>query len=300
MLKMSFLNWLKDPTKVILGDGSNGTELIKRGFTSGKPPDILNIQNPEIVKSVLKSFYSAGSEMVQTITLNGSYLNLKKHKLADKQEEINKQALQNIKEVCPKGKLIVGEIGPSGEFRDPLGSGTFEKWKGSFLKQVEVLEGDEEEGVDLWHAMGFIDVEEMQAALTAIKEISSRPIIASFIINKGKKGFYTLMGDSLEQCIQLLEKEEVDVIGANCDPGSTLFIDLVREAKELTDYPLSVKPNAGKPSLVDFKTVYNQPVEVFVRDITAMIDLGVKIVGGCCGTSPLQIQSLRKRIDSQS
>jgi len=297
---MIFSKWLKDPTKIILGDGSNGTELIKRGFTSGKPPDILNIQDPAVVKSVLKSFYTAGADMVQTITLNANYLNLRKHKLADKLEEINDQALHNIKEVCPKGKLIVGEIGPSGEFRDPLGSGTFKKWRESFLKQVEILEGNDGEGVNLWHAMGFIDVEEMYAALTAIKEVSSKPIIASFIINKGKKGFYTLMGDSLEQCIQILEKEEVDVIGANCDPGSTLFIDLVRVAKELTDYPLSVKPNAGKPSLVDFKTVYNQPVEVFVRDITAINDLGVKIVGGCCGTSPLQIQSLRKRIDSQS
>ena len=297
---MSFVKWLKDPEKIIIGDGSNGTELINRGFTSGKPPDLLNIQNPEIVKSVIKSFYSAGADMVQTITLNASYIHLKKHNLESKLKEINKQALQNIKEVRPKGKLIVGEIGPSGEFRDPLGSGTFEKWKASFLKQIEILEGDEEEGVNLWHAMGFIDIEEMHAALTAIKEISSKPIIASFIINKGKKGFYTLMGNSLEQCIHLLEKEEVDVIGANCEPGSTILIDLVREAKELTDYPLSVKPNAGRPSLENYKTVYNQPVEEFVHDITAMIDLGVKVVGGCCGTSPNHIQAVRKWFNAQS
>ncbi|MCG3225930.1 MAG: homocysteine S-methyltransferase family protein [Candidatus Heimdallarchaeota archaeon] len=297
---MSFVNWLKDPERIILGDGSNGTELINRGFSSGKPPDLLNIQNPEIVKSVINSFYLAGADMVQTITLNASYIHLKKHNLESKLKEINKQALQNIKEVRPKGKLIVGEIGPSGEFRDPLGSGTFEKWKASFLRQVEILGGEEEEGVDLWHAMGFIDIEEMHAALTAIKEISSKPIIASFIINKGKKGFYTLMGNSLEQCIHLLEKEEVDVIGANCDPGSTLFIDLVREAKELTDYPLSVKPNAGRPSLENYKTVYNQPVEEFAQDITAMIDLGVKVVGGCCGTTPNHIQSVRKWLDAQS
>jgi len=296
---MPFLKWLKDPKRIILGDGSNGTELINRGFISGKPPDILNIQNPEMVKSVLKSFYSAGSDMVQTITLNASYLHLKRHNLDSKLEEINKKALQNIKEVCPKGKLIVGEIGPSGEFRDPLGSGNFKKWKSSFQKQVEILEGGNEEGVDLWHAMGFIDIKEIHAALIAIKEVSSKPIIASFIINKGKKGFYTLMGDSLKQCIQMLEKEEVDAIGFNCDPGTTLFIDLVREAKELTDYPLSVKPNVGKPTLENFRTVYKQPTEEYVRDISSMIDLGVKIVGGCCGTSPKHIQSVRKWIDTQ-
>jgi len=300
---MAFLKWLKDPSKIILGDGSNGTELIKRGFTTGKPPDIQNIKSPEIVKEVLNSFYSAGADMVQTITLNATYLNLKKHKLDDKLEDINRLALQNIKDVCPKGKLVVGEIGPSGEFRDPLGSGTFEKWRNSSLKQVKILEGGNGGGgggVDLWHAMGFIDVEEMRAALSAIRKISAKPIIASFIINKGKKGFYTLMGNSLKECIQLLEDENVDVIGANCDPGSTLFIDLVREAKELTDFPLSVKPNAGRPTLENYLTVYKQPVEEFVRDIAVILDLGVKIVGGCCGASPAHIQAVRMWLDSRS
>ncbi|MCG3252764.1 MAG: homocysteine S-methyltransferase family protein [Candidatus Heimdallarchaeota archaeon] len=297
---MAFLKWLKDPSKIILGDGSNGTELIKRGFTTGKPPDIQNMESPEIVKEVLNSFYSAGADMVQTITLNATYLNLKRYKLEDKLEDINRQALQNIKDVRPKGKLVVGEIGPSGVFRDPLGSGTFEKWRESTLKQVKILEGGNGGGVDLWHAMGFIDVEEMRAALSAIRKISAKPIIASFIINKGKKGFYTLMGNSLKECIQLLEDENVDVIGANCDPGSTLFIDLVREAKELTDFPLSVKPNAGRPTLENYLTVYKQPVEEFVRDIAVILDLGVKIVGGCCGASPAHIQAVRMWLDSRS
>ena len=297
---MAFLKWLKDPSKIILGDGSNGTELIKRGFTTGKPPDIQNVENPEIVKEVLNSFYSAGADMVQTITLNATALNLKRYKLEDKLEDINRQALQNIKDVRPKGKLVVGEIGPSGVFRDPLGSGTFEKWRESTLKQVKILEGDNGGGADLWHAMGFIDVEEMSAALSAIRKISAKPIIASFIINKGKKGFYTLMGNSLKECIQLLEDENVDVIGANCDPGSTLFIDLVREAKELTDFPLSVKPNAGRPTLENYLTVYKQPVEEFVRDIAVILDLGVKIVGGCCGASPAHIQAVRMWLDSRS
>ncbi|MCK5047136.1 MAG: homocysteine S-methyltransferase family protein [Candidatus Heimdallarchaeota archaeon] len=297
---MAFLKWLKDPSKIILGDGSNGTELIKRGFTTGKPPDIQNMESPEIVKEVLNSFYSAGADMVQTITLNATYLNLKRYKLEDKLEDINRHALQNIKDVRPKGKLVVGEIGPSGEFRDPLGSGTFEKWRESTLKQVKILEGDNGGGVDLWHAMGFIDVEEMSAALSAIRKISAKPIIASFIINKGKKGFYTIMGDSLKKCVKLLEDENVDVIGANCDPGSSLFIDLVKEAKELTDFPLSVKPNAGRPILENYVTVYKQPVEEFVRDVTALIDLGVKVIGGCCGASPAHIQGMRKWLDSQS
>ncbi|NHK30863.1 MAG: hypothetical protein FK730_05890 [Asgard group archaeon] len=296
---MSFIEWLNNPSKIILGDGSNGTELMKMEIKGMKIPDMINIEKPQLVKKSLSSFYESGSDMVQTVTLNANYLNLKRYNLEDKLEEINRKALENIKDVCPKGKLIVGEIGPTAEFRSPLGSGNYDKWKVSFEKQVEVLEGKNSDGVDLWHAMGFVDAEEMSAALDVIKEISTKPIIASFIIEKKKRGFFTIMGNSIEKCINLLEKKEVDVIGANCDPGSTLMVGWVKEARKLTDLPLSIKPNAGKPSLKNMKLVYEEPVEKYQADISKMVDLGVKVIGGCCGASPLHINSLRKYIDSR-
>jgi 5-methyltetrahydrofolate--homocysteine methyltransferase len=296
---MSFLEWLKDSSKIILGDGSNGTELMKMGLEGMKIPDILNIENPQFVKKSLSSFYESGSDMVQTVTLNANYLNLKRYNFEDKIEEINRKALENIKSICPKGKLVVGEIGPTAEFRSPLGSGNYDIWKVSYEKQIETLDGENSDGVDLWHAMGFVDAEEMAAALDVIKDISSKPIIASFIIEKKKRGFFTIMGNSIEECINLLEKKEVDVIGANCDPGSTLMVDWVKEARKLTDTPLSVKPNAGKPSLKNMQLVYEEPIEKYQVDISKMIELGVKVIGGCCGTSPLHINSIRKYIDSR-
>jgi 5-methyltetrahydrofolate--homocysteine methyltransferase len=296
---MSFLEWLKNPSKIILGDGSNGTELMKMGIESMKIPDILNIENPQFVKKSLSSFYKSGSDMVQTVTLNANYLNLKRYNFEDKLEEINRKALENLKSICPKEKLVVGEIGPTAEFRSPLGSGNYAKWKASYEKQVEILDGKNSDGVDLWHPMGFVDAEEMAAALDVIKEISSKPIIASFIIEKKKRGFFTIMGNSIEECINLLEKKEVDVIGVNCDPGSTLMIDWVKNAKKLTDFPLSVKPNAGKPSLKNMKLVYEEPIDKYQANFSKMIELGVKVIGGCCGTSPQHINSLRKYIDSR-
>jgi len=155
-----------------------------------KIPDMTNISHPQLVRKSLSAFYASGSDMVQTVTLNANHLNLQRYNLENKLEEINRKALENVRSVCPKGKLVVGEIGPTAEFRSPVGSGTYEKWNKSYEKQVKSLDGENSDGVDLWHAMGFVDTGEMAAALDVIKEISSKPIMASFIIDKKKRGFF--------------------------------------------------------------------------------------------------------------
>ena len=137
----------------------------------------------------------------------------------------------------------------------------------------------------------------MLAAVHAVKEVSNKPIIASITYKKTKRGYFTIMGDSLEKCVNTLEKEKVDVIGANCTLGSNDMLDLVKQTIELTKLPTSVKPNAGKPRIEGLKTFYDQPITEFVDDIHKMIELGVKIVGGCCGTTPETIKEIRKIID---
>ncbi len=106
------------------------------------------------------------------------------------------------------------------------------------------------------------------------------------------------MGDSLEKCIKTFNDLEVDVIGANCTLGSNDMIDLLKSSIEISDKPLSVKPNAGQPVIEGNQTYYKQPIEEFASDIKDMINLGVKIVGGCCGTSPKTIKAIRTIIDS--
>ena len=105
------------------------------------------------------------------------------------------------------------------------------------------------------------------------------------------------MGDSLENCVRVLEEEDVAVIGTNCTLGSDQMVALAKDLVKLTDKPISVKPNAGQPRLEGGKTFYDQPIEDFVTDISEMINFGVKIVGGCCGTTPAHIQEIRKLID---
>ena len=292
---MLFHDWLKNDSKIILFDGAMGTEIFKRGIEPGKIPDVLNIEKPDIISDIHKSYYDVGSDMCQTCTFGSSSLNLKKYKLEDRIEEINQKALENIKKICPPNCVIVGDIGPSGEFRPPVGNITIEQWQASFANQVKILEN----GVDLWHIETISDIEEMKIAIKAVKAVSKKPIIASMTYKKTPRGYFTIMGDSLEKCIQILEQENVDVIGSNCTISSNDMIGLIKESTILTNKPLSAKPNAGMPKLDDKgRAFYDYPVKDFAKDIRKIIDLGAKIVGGCCGTSPETIKEIRKIIDS--
>jgi 5-methyltetrahydrofolate--homocysteine methyltransferase len=277
----------------VLFDGAFGTELIKKGLEPGKVPDILNIENPDRVIEIHKSYYVAGSDMCQTNTFGSTPLNLRRYNLEDQIQEIIENALDNIKKVCPIGCLIVGDIGPTGEFRPPVGDATSEEWHSSFKMQAKLLE----KGVNLYHVETISDLEEILTAIRAIREVSNKPIIASITYKKTKRGFFTIMGDSLEKCIKALKSEKVDVIGTNCTLGSADMLDLVKQAIKMTNVPISAKPNAGQPRFEGLQTFYDQPIEEFVRNIQEMINLGVKVVGGCCGTSPKTINEIRKIID---
>jgi len=292
---MQFLDWLKNDSKIILFDGGMGTEIIKRGIEPGKLPDLLNIEHPEIITEIHQAYYVAGSDMCQTNTFGASYLNLSHYKIENRIKEINEKAIENIKNACTPNALIVGDIGPSGEFKPPVGKISVEEWQSSFKDQAQYLE----KGVDLWHVETISDIEEMLAAIKAIREVSKKPIISSITYKKTKRGFFTIMGDSLEKCVNAQEGANVEVVGANCTLGSKEMIDLIEEMIKITNKPISIKPNAGKPRLEKgINTVYDQPVDDFVSDIRQIIELGAKVVGGCCGTSPKTIKEIKKVIDS--
>ncbi|MCP4760729.1 MAG: homocysteine S-methyltransferase family protein [archaeon] len=291
---MLFDDWLKNDKKIILFDGGMGTEIIKRGLEPGKIPDILNIENPSVISDIHKSYYEAGSDMCQTCTFGSSEINLSHYNLEERIKEINEKAAENARSVCPPNHLVVGDIGPNGEYRPPVGNISIEQMQTSFENQVKILDPK----VDLWHVETITDLEEMLAAIRSIKKFSQKPIISSMTYKRTKRGFFTIMGDSLEKCFKALEQVDIDVIGANCTLGSADMIDLTKEAMNYTNKPLSIKPNAGKPVVKGGKTFYEQTDQDFTKDIGEIIKLGVKIVGGCCGTSPKTIKEIRNLIDS--
>ncbi len=282
----------------LLFDGSMGTQLMLRGLNQGEIPDIWNIKKPEVVQAIFKNYFTAGSDLVQTATFRANPIALKTQNLENLVKKINESSASLLKDIRPEGKLIVGDIGPSGLFFPPVGNADFNELVSSFKQQAKVLAPF----IDAFHLETFSDIQEMKTAIEGVKKITNKPIIASMTYKRTPKGFFTIMGNSLSQNIIELLELKVSVIGANCTLGSADFIELFKDMRTDSEtVPLSVKPNAGQPSLQNGKLIYKQSPEEFSKDINSILNLnnGPLIIGGCCGTKPDHIKLLRQLINQK-
>ncbi|MFX0085656.1 MAG: homocysteine S-methyltransferase family protein [Candidatus Hodarchaeota archaeon] len=290
---MDFLSLLEEK-KVLLFDGSLGTELMRRGLKKGTLPDIWNLEKPDIIKDVFKQYFLAGSDIVQTATFQANGIALKKHGI-DAIDELNKASAEILRSICPENACIIGDIGPSGEFLPPVGNASVNELKYGYKMQVRALE----DYIDAYHLETFSDLQEMTIAINAVKNESKKPIIASMTYKKTPRGFFTIMGNSLTECINKSIELGVSVIGSNCTMGSKEFIELAKGIRDITsNFPISIKPNAGQPELINGIPVYKQKPEDFAEDFKEILECGVQIIGGCCGTGPSHIRLLRKELDN--
>ncbi|MHA2245009.1 MAG: homocysteine S-methyltransferase family protein [Candidatus Hodarchaeales archaeon] len=292
---MDFLSLLQEK-ETLLFDGALGTELIRRGIQLGDVPDKWNLDKPEVIKEIFQNYYTAGSDMVQTATFRANGVALKNYGISNLLEEINKRSGEILRSVCPPNKCVIGDIGPSGEFLPPVGKASINDIKKGFQMQTRALEPH----IDAWHLETFSDLREMIAAIHAVQIESNKPIIASMTYRKTSKGYFTVMGNSIVDCVSELIDSGVAVVGANCTLSSDDFIELVkimRVAARTQDLPLSLKPNAGQPELKDGKSIYKQSPKDFAEDIRKILEQDGQIIGGCCGTDPTHIQLLREIID---
>jgi len=289
--KPTILDLIKN--RIVVLDGAMGSLLIDQGLPPGDPPDFWNISNPEKVQKIHKSYFDAGSDVVFTNTFGSSMLKMMAYKHGNSIEDYNKKAVELAIEICPEHGYIAGDIGPCGGFLPPVGTTTGEEFYNNSLEQAQYLS---EAGVDFFVVETMVDIEEAEAAVRAIKEISKLPILASITYKKTKRGYFTIMGNSVEHCVKVLEEAGVDIIGANCTLGSDQMIDLVPVLRKETNLPISVKPNAGQPQLIDGKTIYNATPQDFARDILAMIEAGANVVGGCCGSNPEFIRKIAEKV----
>ncbi|MCG3215809.1 MAG: homocysteine S-methyltransferase family protein [Candidatus Heimdallarchaeota archaeon] len=277
--------------RIIILDGALGSLLISQGLPAGMPPEIWNITNPDNIKRIHKEYFDAGSDVVLTNTFGGSRLKLLAHKQGNSIEEYNKKAVELAREVCSNEGYIAGDIGPSGVFLPPVGQATIEDFEENFAEQSQILSDAE---VDLFFIETMVDLKEAETAVKVAKSVSNLPIFASITYQKTKKGYYTIMGDSVEQCVNVLERAGADAIGANCTIGSDDMIDLIPQIKQFTQLPIISKPNAGKPQLIQGETVYQASPKEFADDILQMVKSGSCIVGGCCGSNPEFIKEIKQ------
>ncbi|MDQ7824973.1 MAG: homocysteine S-methyltransferase family protein [Candidatus Eremiobacteraeota bacterium] len=279
---------------VIVLDGAMGTELIAQGLTQGECPDLWNVLHPEKVKEVHKGYYDAGSDIVLSNTFGASRIKLEPYGLDARVEEINRAGASLLKTACPAGSLSAGDMGPMGKFLKPVGPCEPEEFEAAFQEQAKALcDG----GVDLIIIETMYDLREARLALKGALG-AGLPVFVTMTFTKKKRGFFTVMGDEPRKALRILADEGAQAVGCNCSLDCADMLLLVESLGAPLPVPLIVKPNAGQPRMEGDKTVYDADPAEFASQVMKMIEKGARLAGGCCGTSPRFIETLRGMIKS--
>lgn len=286
---MNILDRIKNG-EVLICDGGMGTELQKRGLPTGGCPEAYNISHPHVIEAIHGDYYSAGSDIVETNSFGGSTIRLSGHGHRDKTEEYNKAAAQIAQKVCPAGKYVAGSIGPTGSLMMPIGDLSMEEVYNVFAQQAKALQDG---GADMLFIETMMDIEEAVVALKAAKASTSLPVSATMTYDKTAEGVATSFGVTPEIAVNRLTEAGADIIGANCGNGIEIVIEVMHQLRPLTDLPLLAQPNAGVPEIKDGKTVFLEGPEDMKPGYQKLLDIGVNLFGGCCGTNPQHIKMLR-------
>ena len=272
---------------ILLFDGGIGTQLQAKGLKVGEAPEAWNLEHPDWVKAIHRSYVEAGAQVLTTNSFGGSRYKLEKTGLGEKMAEINRQAAAIAKEASGGDAWVAGSVGPTGEFLQPLGTFSPEEMKACFMLQVEsLIQG----GADLIIVETMSDLEEASLAVQATRELGDFPVIGSMTFNPAKLGYRTMMGVDIPSSVSRLLDEGADAVGSNCGNGIDDFIQIVAEMRACTDRPILAEANAGLPELVDGKTVYRETPDMMASKLDPLLDAGADIVGGCCGTTPDHIR----------
>jgi len=282
---------------VILCDGAMGTLLYSRGISFERSFDELNLSNPKIVQSIHQDYIKAGAEIIETNTFGANRFRLQAFGLENKVNQINVKGAKiarEAREIEGETVFVAGSIGPLGKPLAPIGRITQEQALDAFSEQAEaLLEG----GVDLFIIETISDLKEMIQAIKAVKNVCQLPIVAQMTF--GEDG-NTLMGNTPEEVALGLEKLGVKVVGANCSVGPQRILDVIGRMAKTTKLSLSAQPNAGFPKMVNGRFIYLSSPTYFAEYAKKLTRFGVKIIGGCCGTTPEHIKAMAKAIKQNS
>ncbi len=276
-----FEEYVKD--NLVLLDGAMGSLIYEKGVFIDKCYDELNLSRPELIGSIHEEYVRAGSRVIETNTYGANRFKLKSHNLLDQIEEINLKGVALAREAAGDEVYVAGSMGPSGQEIEPWGDTTLEQVFEGYAEQAGILN---QAGVDLFILETFQDIREMEQAIKAIKSVSGLPVVAMMTVGEDGKTRY---GVDLEDVTNALTKSEASVIGLNCTVGPKPMLDFVEQMGRLTDKPLCLMPNAGRPQFTDGRMIYMSTPEYFSVYTKRFIERGVRVLGGCCGTTPEHI-----------
>jgi 5-methyltetrahydrofolate--homocysteine methyltransferase len=271
----------------LVADGATGTNYQRMGIEPGVAPEEWVFDEPEKVQELHRRFVDAGAQLILTCTFGGSSLRLADERLAGRADELNRRAVELAREAAGDGVLVAGSIGPTGHLTEPLGPLTHALAVQTFSDQARALA---EGGVDVLVLETFFSLDEGLWALEGIRRATDLPVVVSYSFDQGTR---TMMGLTPTQVVEAFAPLGVAAVGANCGKSldeTDLIVDELLAAAG--DLPLWVKPNAGVPRVVGEDVVYDAGPEDMALHAAAYVAKGVRVVGGCCGTTPEHLAAI--------
>jgi homocysteine S-methyltransferase len=283
---------LLDPDRVVVFDGAMGTMLYARGVFINQSYDELNLRNPDLVRGVHREYVKAGAEVLETNSFGANRTKLAQYGLETQVKELNRVAARLAREAADEGGgqqgvpvLVAGAVGPLGVRLEPYGPTSRDEARAIFREQMEgLVEG----GADLFLLETFGDLDEIEQAIRAAREVAPQlPVMAQMTIGVDGRTPY---GATPEDVARALDGWGADVIGLNCSVGPQTILDAVEHMTRATTRKLSAQPNAGMPRDVGGRSMYMASPEYMASYARHLIQAGAKVVGGCCGTTPDHIR----------
>ena len=276
---------------VLVADGAMGTLLFQRGLEPGACPEAFNLSNPEILQDIARNYLDAGADIIQTNTFGGSSVKLGDYGLEDQTEAINEAAVISVRKTVGDTAYVSGSCGPSGKMLKPYGDADPDDLSRGFFRQNSALIAA---GADVICVETMTDLKEATLAIEAAKTASPQtPVMATMTFDETPRGFFTIMGVSITEAAEGLQVAGADIIGSNCGNGIDNMIEIARQLKQTSALPLIIQSNAGIPRMEGRELAYDEVPALFGEKTEELIQAGVSIVGGCCGTTPEHISAIR-------
>jgi homocysteine S-methyltransferase len=276
----------------ILCDGAMGTLLYANGVFINRSYDELNLSQPDMIRSVHQDYLQAGAEIIETNTFGANSYRLARHSIADKVRDINRAGAHLAREAAKSFDVwVAGSVGPLGIRIEPLGKTSFAEARTAFREQIAALA---EGGVDLLILETFGYLEELHQAMLAARDVNPKlPIVASVTVDEESN---CLDGSDPETFAAKLTDWGADVIGCNCSIGPVAMLDAIERVRAVTSLPLAAQPNAGMPRSVEGRNIYLCSPEYMASYARKFVAAGVRLVGGCCGTTPDHIRVMKSAL----
>ena len=281
-------------------DGAMGTQLLARGLRGGECGMLWNVDRPADVREIHNAYRSAGSDLITTNSFGGSKFMLSRHGLVDRVEELNRAAAQIARAAAGEAGWVLGDVGPFGDFLEPVGETTTDELRDMFRVQIEALLTG---GADAILVETMSDPAEAVVGIEIAKDSNpGLPVIVTYAFQKTAPGvFRTMMGTSVEEAIRRATDSGAQIVGANC--GSLLdlkdYVELAKQIVAVADRAhVIIQPNAGSPRTEGDCTVYDATPEQMAATTLELLAAGVQIVGGCCGTTSDHLSAISRALKS--